>query len=195
MRRARTPRLLRPVWLLLIATALVAPARADTVYRWVDVEGIIHISSEKPPAGVRVERIEVARLSGKRPVSRSTSGSATTASPAQVAEREEVLGSLRTRECVIALESLDRLTSGATATSAAEIRRLQQTANLNCSRDPARRREQEEMAARLRVANGPGCVEARNRLASLLAPGSPASREQVKAQQDFVDSHCTAPVR
>jgi hypothetical protein len=195
VRRSRTPRLLRPAWLLLIAAALVAPAHADTVYRWVDLEGVIHISSEKPPAGVRVERIEVARLSGKHPVSRSTSGSATTASPAQVAEREEVLGSLRTRECVIALESLDRLTSGAAATSAAEIRRLQQTADLNCSREPARRREQEEMAARLRVANGPGCVEARNRLASLLAPGSPASREQVKAQQDFVDSHCTAPVR
>jgi len=195
VRRSRTPRLLRPALLLLIATALVAPARADTIYRWVDVEGVIHISSERPPAGVRVERIEVARLSGKRPVSRSTSGSATTASPAQVAEREEVLGSLRTRECVIALESLDRLTSGAAATSAAEIRRLQQTADLNCSREPARRREQEEMAARLRVANGPGCVEARNRLANLLAPGSPASREQVKAQQDFVDSHCTAPVR
>jgi hypothetical protein len=194
VRRSRTPRLLRPAWLLLIAAALVAPAHADTVYRWVDLEGVIHISSEKPPAGVRVERIEVARLSGKRPVSRSTSGSATT-TPAQVAEREEVLGSLRTRECVIALESLDRLTSGAAATSAAEIRRLQQTADLNCSREPARRREQEEMAARLRVANGPGCVEARNRLASLLAPGSPASREQVKAQQDFVDSHCTAPVR
>ena len=203
MRRNCTPRLLRPALLLLIATALVTPARADTVYRWVDVEGVIHISSEKPPAGVRVERIEVARLSGKHTTSRNTSGSAPAPSagssahttPAQVAEREEVLGSLRTRECVIALESLDRLTSGATATSAAEIRRLQQTADLNCSRDPARRREQEEMAARLRVANGPGCVEARNRLASLLAPGSPASREQVKAQQDFVDSHCTAPVR
>jgi hypothetical protein len=188
----------------LIVMALVAPARADTVYRWVDVEGVIHISSEKPPAGVRVERIEVARMSGKHTASQGASRGTAAASAgssnahataAQVAEREEVLGSLRTRECVIALESLDRLTSGTAPTSAAEIRRLQQTVDLNCSKAPARRREQEEMAARLRVANGPACVAARNELAGLLAQGSRASREQVKAQQDFVDSHCTQPVR
>ena len=106
-----------------------------------------------------------------------------------------MLDSLRNRECVIALESLDRLTSGAQPTSAEEIRRLQQTADLNCSKDPSRRREQEEMAARLRVANGPSCLEARSELATMLSPGATPTREQLKAQQDFVDQHCTAPVR
>ncbi len=184
---------------------LLVPALAwsDAVYRWTDAEGVIHISSEKPPKGVQAERIDIrsSPSSGKSSSSgnRSSSGSASaprsSATPAQVAQREDVLGSLRTRECVIALESLDRLTSGSQPTSAAELRRLQQTAELNCSKDPARRREQEAMAAKLRVANSPSCVEARNRLATLLEPGSKATREQVVAQQDFVESHCTAPVR
>ena len=187
---------------LLLALLLLVPLAAwpDAVYRWTDAEGVIHISSERPPKGVQAERIDV-RSSPSSGKPSSTSGRAAApaahpaASPAQVAGREEVLGSLRTRECVIALESLDRLTSGSQPTSATELRRLQQTAELNCSKDPARRRDQEEMAAKLRVANSPSCVEARNRLATLLEPGSKASRDQVKAQQDFVESHCTAPVR
>jgi hypothetical protein len=193
--------------LLLAVMALSAPsfAATDSVYRWVDADGVIHISSEKPPRGVRAERIEV-RSSASKHSTAGTAGSGSTsrssssasrpsASPEQVAEREEVLGSLRTRECVIALESLDRLTSGARATSAAELRRLQQTAELNCSKDPVRRDEQEAMAAKLRVANGPQCVEARNRLAAMAEPGARVTREQLKAQQDFVSAHCTAPVR
>jgi len=190
---------------LLLVLFLLVPALAwsDAVYRWTDAEGVIHISSEKPPKGVEAERIDIrsspssskASSSGNRSASGSASAPRSSATPAQVAQREDVLGSLRTRECVIALESLDRLTSGSQATSAAELRRLQQTAELNCSKDPARRREQEEMAAKLRVANSPSCVEARNRLANLLEPGSKATREQVDAQQDFVEGHCTAPVR
>lgn len=196
-----TPDTLRAVARVALLLALAAhgvAARADSVYRWVDAEGVIHISSEKPPHGVRAERINVGTASGKHSPAQSSAGSAgsaPSASPAQLAGRVEVLDSLRTRECVIALEALDRLTSGAQPTSATEIRRLQQTAELNCSKDPARRREQEDMAARLRVANSPACVEARNQLAALLAPGSTAAREQVKSQQDFVDSYCAAPVR
>lgn len=190
---------------LLLVLLLLVPVLAwsDAVYRWTDAEGVIHISSEKPPKGVQAERIDIrsspssskASSSGNRSSSGSASAPRSSATPAQVAQREDVLGSLRTRECVIALESLDRLTSGSQPTSATELRRLQQTAELNCSKDPARRREQEEMAAKLRVANSPSCVEARNRLATLLEPGSKATREQVDAQQDFVESHCTAPVR
>lgn len=200
MRRNRTSRLAWTALLLLLVAAFASPpARAASVYRWVDADGVIHISSDRPPAGIRVERIEVPRASAKRTTggtASNASGSSTTrATPAQVAEREEVLGSLRTRECVIALEALDRLTSGTAATSATEIRRLKQTADLNCSRDPAGRAAQEDMAARLRVAGSPACSEARNRLAALLAPGSRAPRDQVKAQQEFVDSHCTSPIR
>jgi hypothetical protein len=184
----------------LLALASFA-ASADAVYRWTDAEGVIHISSEKPPAGVHAERIEVrsspssSRSHGASSGGAATGGSRAAATPQQVAQREEVLGSLRTRECVIALEALERLTSGSQPTSAAELRRLQQTAELNCSKDPARRRQQEEMAAKLRVANGPQCIEARNRLSTMIAPGSTSSRDQVKAQQDFVENHCTAPVR
>lgn len=181
----------RAALLLLALASNGAPARADSVYRWVDAEGVIHISSEQPPRGVQAERINVGTATRKRAPAPSSSST----SPAQLAGRTEVLDSLRTRECVISLEALDRLTSGAQPTSSTEIRRLQQTAELNCSKNPARRREQEDMAARLRVANSPACTEARNQLAALLAPGSRAAREQVKAQQDFVDGHCTAPVR
>jgi len=187
---------------LLLATSLLpCLVLGDAVYRWTDADGVIHISSEKPPAGVHAVRIEVpsspssSRSRSASSGSTASSGSRATATPQQVAQREEVLGSLRTRECVIALEALDRLTSGSQPTSAAELRRLQQTAELNCSKDPARRRQQEDMAAKLRVANGPQCVEARNRLSTMLAPGSTSSRDQVKAQQDFVENHCTAPVR
>jgi hypothetical protein len=188
--------------LLLTASLLPCCALGDSVYRWTDAEGVIHISSEKPPAGVKAERIEVRASqsrsggSGNSQSSRSSaSPSRPAATPEQVAAREEVIGSLRNRECVIALESLDRLTSGSQPTSAAELRRLQQTADLNCSKDPARRHEQEEMAAKLRVAGSPACVEARNRLAAMLEPGAKVGRDQLKAQQDFVAGHCTAPVR
>jgi len=194
-----TQALLAALAALVLVTACFLPARAsaDSVYRWVDGEGVIHISSEKPPAGVKAERIEVGGSGSKHSASGSggASTSRSTATPAQVAEREEVLGSLRNRECVIALESLDRLTGGTRATSAPELHRLQQTADLNCSRDPARRRQQEDMAAKLRVANSAECVQARNRLAQMLAPAASVTREQLKAQQEFVATHCTAPVR
>ncbi len=183
---------------VLLAAAGALPAQAGTgaVYRWVDGDGVIHISSDRPPAGTKAERIEVG-ASGGRSSTGSRAGAArdATASPAQVAERETVLDHLRSRECVIALESLDRLTSGTQPVSATELRRLQQTADLNCSRDPVRRREQEDMAAKLRVANGAECMQARNRLAEMLAPGARITREQLKLQQDFVAAHCTAPVR
>ena len=180
---------------------LVAPCAMAQVYRWVDEEGVTHLSSEKPPAGVKAERIDSPGTS-KRSTTKSASGRAgksasapSPASPAQVAQRENLLGSLRNRECVIALEALERKTSGSEATSAAEIRRLQQTAELNCSKNPAQRREQEEMAAKLRVANNPSCVQARDLLADMLVPDATFPREQVRSQQKFVDEYCTAPVR
>ena len=190
--------------LLLTTSLLPCCAFGDSVYRWTDAEGVIHISSEKPPAGVKAERIDIKTSSSSKRTpsssgSRSLSGSSQPAprpaSPEQVAGREQLLGQLRTRECVIALEALERKTSAAEPTSASEIKRLKQTADLNCSNDPARRRQQEEMAARLRIANSPSCVEARNKLGDMMAPGSNVPRDQVKAQQAFVDEHCTSPIR
>jgi hypothetical protein len=203
-RRGRQP-LTRCFGVMLgFAIALVPPSGAAQVYRWVDDDGVTHLSTEKPPAGVKAERIEIQRSSStKRSSSNSgSSGSSGSnrpapppASPEQVAGREDLLGRLKTRECVIALEALERKTGGAEPTSATELKRLQQTADLNCSQDPVRRRQQEEMAAKLRVANSPSCVEARNALADLTAPDSKASREQVNSQQAFVDEHCVSPVR
>jgi hypothetical protein len=185
----------------LIAATLVALLAAPcldaaTVYKWHDDNGILHLSSEKPPAGVTFERMEVASSPGTGS-RKSTAGRASSApaSAAQLADRSEVLSGLRNRECVVALESLDRKTSATEPTSAAEIRRLQETVEANCSKDPTRRREQEDMAAKLRVANGPECVDARNRLGTMLEPGDKTAREQLRAQQAFVDEHCVAPVR
>ena len=183
------------IWL-----ATVAPSALAQVYRWVDAEGVTHLSSEKPPAGVKAERIDIPGTSKRSSstANRSSGSAGSTsapASPAQVAQREELLGSLRTRECVVALEALERKTSGAEPTGAAEIRRLKQTAELNCSQDPVRRREQEAMAAKLRVANSPACVAARNQLADLMAPGAAVNRDQLRTQQAFVEEHCTSPIR
>ena len=180
--------------------ALAAPSAVlAQVYRWVDADGVTHLSTTKPPPGVEAERLEVPRSksSSSRTGSRGASGGsgAAPATASQVAEREQLLASLRNRECVIALESLDRLTTGGEPVEPAELRRLQQTSELNCSRDPARRREQEQMAAKLRVANGPECIAARNRVADMMAPGSAVSRDELRTEQDFVDEHCTAPVR
>jgi hypothetical protein len=187
-----------------LAVLLTTSAAFAQVYRWVDEEGVIHLSSTKPPAGVQAERIDIKTSSSSR---RTTSGSGNRsssgsnqpsprpASPEQSAGREQLLSQLKTRECVIALEVLDRKTSGAEPTSATEIKRLEQTAELNCSQDPVRRRQQEEMAARLRVANSPSCVEARNKLGDMMTPGSKTPRDQLRAQQAFVDAHCTSPIR
>jgi hypothetical protein len=191
------------IWLSIAIASLPLPGTAQ-VYRWVDENGVIHLSSEKPPAGVKAERIDIKTSSSSKRAttsagSHSASGSNQPAprpvSPEQIAGREQLLGQLKTRECVIALEALERKTGGAEPTSATEIKRLKQTAELNCSQDPARRRQQEEMAAKLRVANSPACVEARNKLGDMMAPGSNVPRDQVRAQQAFVDEHCTSPIR
>jgi hypothetical protein len=172
-------------------------AVAATIYKWMDAEGTLHLSSEKPPPGVQYEKLSVASTPSQ-PGSRSQAAARSApsgASPARAASRSEVLANLRVRECVIALEALERLTSGAEPTSAAELNRLQQTVSRNCSSDPARRREEEEMAARLRIANGPDCAEARQRLARMMQPGADVEREQLRSQQQFVSESCTAPVR
>jgi hypothetical protein len=187
---------------VLLAALLAAPALASsTVYKWVDEYGTVHLSTSKPPAGVQYQTLNIGSTSSSssRPASGSSAVAAKKppppASPQLLAQRSEVLSSLQTRECVLALETLDRLTSGTKPTSATELARLKQTAELNCSKDPARRREQEQMAARLRVANSPECVSARNQLADMMAPGSRTPRVQVQSQQAFVDDHCTPPVQ
>ena len=192
---ARFPSLL--VALSLLCT--VVPAPAAVVYKWVDKDGTVHLSIDKPPPGVKFERLNVAstpsRASGASRAGSSGTPHGSAATPAQVAQRSAVLSSLENRECVIAIEALDRMTSGSQPTSAAEIRRVQQTADRNCSADPATRQQQEAMAARLRVANSPSCVQARNLLADMLDGGAGFTREQVRLQQRFVDEHCTSPVR
>ena len=177
-------------------------ALASSVYKWVDSAGITHLSSDKPPAGVKYERVALA-APRKSPSGRSGTSAAdaptgtriATASPEQTARRNEVVTSLRNRECVVALEAIDRMAKGGTAVEPAEFSRLQQTADRNCSQDPAERQQQEEMAARLRVSKGDTCVDARNKLADMLEPGQRPSREQLKTQQEFIESHCTSPVR
>ncbi len=192
-------RLAGPVLLLALAVTTVAEAQ---VYRWVDDDGVTHLSSEKPPRGVQAERLDIpgtTRRTASTATRTASTGSvaapAPAVSPARLAEREDLLGRLRTRECVIAIEALERKTSGAETTSAAEIKRLKQTADLNCSQDPTRRREQEEMALQLRMANSPACDEARDRLWQMLEPGANAPRDRVRSQQAFVDGNCTPPVR
>ena len=116
-------------------------------------------------------------------------------SPEQVARRNAAISELQNRECVVALESMDRLARSGRPVEPTEFRRLQQTADLNCSKEPATRRQQEEQAAKLRVAKGDVCVEARNKLADMLEPGRRPTREQLKIQQEFIESHCKVPVR
>lgn len=189
----------------LLLVSVVTPVANAQVYRWVDDEGVTHLSSEKPPPGVKAERLDIPGTkrppSGSasiNPAGRSSAGPPprpAAADPVRVAEREDLLGRLRTRECVIAIEALERKTDGSEVTSAAEIKRLKQTADLNCSQDPSRRREQEAMAAKLRMANSPACDVARDQLWQMLEPGSNAPRERVRSQQAYVDEHCTSPVR
>jgi hypothetical protein len=206
LRLRRRPAAGAVAWLLasLVALAAVAPTTAFAqIYRWVDSDGVIHLSSEKPPPGVKAERLDIpgsskrstsAARAGSSP-GRTSSGATGSVSAAQVAEREAVLGRLRNRECVVALEALERKTGGSEPTTASEIRRLKQTVQLNCSEDPVRRREQEEQAMQLQMAKSPSCAQARDRLADMMAPDAAAPRDQVRTQQAFVDEHCTPPVR
>jgi hypothetical protein len=168
-------------------------AAAASVYKWVDAAGVTHLSSEKPPAGVKFERLSVASTPSSARAGGGTRVAATT--PAQNARRDDTVNTLRTRECVMALETLDRLARDGQAVEPAEFTRLQQTADRNCSKDPAERRQQEEQAARLRVSRGDTCVAARNKLAAMLDGTQRPSREQLQTQQEFIESHCTAPVR
>ena len=177
-------------------------AVASSVYKWVDASGVTHLSSAKPPAGTKYERVTLAttskssaRRAGTTGSGASTRVSSAAATPEQASRRDEMVSSLRNRECVVALEAIDRMGKGGEAVDPAEFRRLQQTADQNCSKDPVQRGQQEEMAARLRVAKGDTCVDARNKLADMLAPGRKPSREQLKVQQEFIEAHCTAPVR
>jgi hypothetical protein len=182
-----------------LALGTPAVAAASTVYKWLDASGVTHLSSERPPAGVKFERIRLDSISSQgsstsRPKSNSTTRVAA-ATPEQAARRNEMLSSLQNRECVVALEAIDRIARSGDAVDPTEFKRLQQTADRNCSQDPARRREQEDMAAKLRVAKGDICVEARNELADMLEPGRLPTRDQLKTQQEFIEAHCKAPVR
>ena len=188
---------------LLVAVAFVAfSGHAATVYRWVDQDGVIHITTEKPPVGVKAEKLDLptakqSPTAGSSSTTRSGSNQtkSSAVSPAVAAERAEVLDSFKNRECVVALEELDRKTTAAEPTSAAEIRRLQQTVDANCSANPEQRQEQENMAARLRVANGPACTEARTKLSAMLDGSVETAQGAVREQQKFVDEYCTPPVR
>jgi hypothetical protein len=178
------------------------PVPAGAVYKWVDDEGVTHLSSERPPAGVQYERVQVGSTGAKRSSGRTGSRGASgndvrlaAVSPEQVARRNAAISELQNRECVVALEAIDRVAHGGTAVEPDEFRRLQQTADATCSRDPATRRRQEEQAAKLRVSRSDVCVEARNRLADMLEPGRRPTREQLKTQQEFIESHCKSPVR
>jgi len=178
----------------------VAPAEAaNTVYKWVDASGVVHLSSDKPPNGVKHERMALQPMkdaSSKRsPAASSGSNRLLAASSEQIANRNAVVSELQNRECVVALETIDRLARGGQAVEEADFRRLQQTADQTCSKDPDKRREQEQMAAKLRVAKGDVCVDARNKLADMLEPGKRPTREQLKNQQEFIEAHCKAPVR
>ncbi len=173
---------------------------AAAVYRWVDGNGVTHLSSERPPAGVPYERLDVGAArsaSGKTTARPSSPGPTRLAavSPEQAARRSTAIRELQNRECVVALEAIDRLSRDGRPVEPTEFKRLQQTADRNCSSDPAARREQENMAAKLRVAKGDTCVAARNELADMLEPGRKPTREQLKTQQLFIETHCESPVR
>lgn len=175
---------------------------STSVYKWVDASGITHLSSDKPPVGTPYERVTLAttKSASSKRASGSTGSTPTrvasaASTPEQASRRNDMVTSLQNRECVVALEAIDRMGKGGQAVDPAEFRRLQQTADQNCSKDPVQRGKQEEMAARLRVAKGDTCVDARNKLADMLAPGRKPSREQLKVQQEFIEAHCTAPVR
>src|SRR6188474_2392397 len=80
-------------------------ASADSVYKWVDAEGVTHISSTRPAGDIKAERIDVGRSSSAPRRSASVGGGAraTSATPKQrtaeqLAQRESVLGHLRERE-------------------------------------------------------------------------------------------------
>lgn len=189
-------------WRAVVAVCLAAwavPAvAANTVYKWVDANGVVHLSSAKPPSGIKYERLAWSSSrspTGSRAPAASSGQRVPAASAEQVASRNAVVSELQNRECVVALETIDRLARGGQAVDEADFRRLQQTADQNCSKDPDKRREQEQMAAKLRVAKGDVCVDARNKLADMLEPGQRPTREQLKIQQEFIESHCKAPVR
>jgi hypothetical protein len=186
---------------LLFAWSGVSPVVAGTVYKWVDDSGVTHLSSTRPPAGVRFERLNVANTSS-RPAAKSGTASGNpgnvrlaAASPEPSARRNAVIEELQTRECVVALEAMDRHARSGKPVDPDEFKRLQQTADRNCSQDPATRRQQEEMAAKYRVARGDQCVDARNKLAEMLQPGRRPTRAQLQAQQQFIERHCESPVR
>jgi hypothetical protein len=173
---------------------------SSTVYKWVDSSGVTHLSSQRPPAGVPFERMQVAgslSASARPRTAASPAGGSTRVAAAtpEAARRSAVVGELQNRECVVSLEAIDRLARSGEPVDPREFERLQQTAERTCSKDPATRRQQEESAARLRVSRGDACVDARNKLAAMLEPGHRSTREQLKVQQEFIESHCTAPVR
>ena len=71
---------------ILLAVLLASPAAVAQVYRWVDENGVTHLSSEKPPAGVKAERIDI-KTSGSSKRSSSGTGSRSASGSNQPAPR------------------------------------------------------------------------------------------------------------
>ena len=58
--------------------ASTAPALASSaVYKWVDTDGITHLSSERPPQGVQFERMSIGSSGGTKASSPARSTSST----------------------------------------------------------------------------------------------------------------------
>ncbi|MCK7508534.1 MAG: hypothetical protein MZV70_33750 [Desulfobacterales bacterium] len=186
-RDSRSAALARHWWRCCSRSACGHAARPGATAGWTRMASSTSPASEAPARACRPRRIDITAsdsskrsTTGRRAVggqrSRQRSSPAPTArlAASRSPSANSCSVSLQTRECVIALEALDGKTSRHRSLPSAtrDHGGCKQTAELNCSQDPARRRQQEAMAAKLRVANGPACVEARNQLADMMAPGA-----------------------
>lgn len=72
----------------------------------------------------------------------------------------------------------------------AEVERLTQLAEQQCSTDPAQRQAQDERAGELVIALSPDCAAARERLATLERPDSRSAPATVERQRQYVAENC-----
>jgi Domain of unknown function (DUF4124) len=204
----------RDRWIPTLAAILLVPLLVGTTYRWVDPRGQVHFSDSPPPTGTAYEVVVPSRSPSVTPTAPSASQpahAAREASPAAATEPSSRRAADTASEspddvrCVDALFQLEVLAGdwkvykpGPGNDRAylhdrdrpAEVARLSNERDANCSDDPGVLASQNRRASGLFEALSPGCREAREKLQNLQRPTAHSAPSDIEKQQAYIATHC-----
>ena len=197
-----------------LAAILLAPLLLGATYKWVDAQGQVHFTDSPPPTGTAYEVVAAPRSSSASPpapsvampaVAAPEAGPAASAEPPPPNVADTAGTSAGDTRCVDALFQLEVLAGdwkvykpgpGDDRTylndrdRPAEVKRLSDERDANCSDEPGMLASQKQRASELFQALSPGCREAREKLQNLQRPTAHSAPSDIEKQQAYIGAHC-----